>query len=172
MWKPGSESKCCSWYNLDSEWYEISLFFWECTLYDSCCEKINLFRVQIRGSLIPKLQCVSCQQLLNQTFSGCPTNFCFIWHRTCMHTSTIQLTGNILNVAKSPYFSTPQRVIFSQHTSYVQQRDVHVNLFKSNALMERQIRWGIRWTILVKTAKILKSRTLFLTCLACITILI
>ena len=37
--------------------------------------------------------------------------------------------------------------------------------------MERQIRWGIRWTILVTTAKILKSRTLFLTYLACITML-
>ncbi len=55
-----------------------SIYSWK-IIYDSCCEKITLFGVQNRSSLILGLQCVSCQYLFKQTFSGCPigVNFRF-----------------------------------------------------------------------------------------------
>ncbi len=107
---------------------------WNST-FDSCCEKITLFWVQNRGSLILVLQCVSYQHLFKQTFSGCPMNFCFFWHQTCIHTLKIQLTGNAFKVANSPNFSTPKRVIFSQHASFIlrgrRKKISIINLWKS-----------------------------------------
>ncbi len=84
---------------------------------DSCCEKITLYEVKKRGSLISVLQWLSCQHRFKQMFSTCSMSFCFFWHPRCMHTSTLQLTGKVVNIVKSPYFSTLKRVIFSQHAS-------------------------------------------------------
>ena len=86
---------------------------------DSCCEKITLFRVENKGPLILVLQLLSCQQLFKQMFSGCPMNFCFFWYQKCMHNSVVQLNGKVIYIIKSPYFSAPKRVIFSQHASNI-----------------------------------------------------
>ena len=69
--------------------------------------------------VVRKSTSLSFGNLFKLIFSDYPMNFCFFWHQTCMHSSTFQLMEEVFNMLKSPYFSTPKRVIFSQHASYV-----------------------------------------------------
>ena len=100
------------------EWYGTSITLDLSGPYDLCCEKIDLFGVEKRGSLIIGLRWLSFEYLFKLIFSDYPMNLCFFWHQTCMHFSTFQLIEEVLDMLKSPYFSTPKRVIFSQHASY------------------------------------------------------
>ena len=54
-----------------------------------------------------------------------------------MHTLTIQLNGKIFYIVKSPYFSTPKRVIFSQHAS-IHDKNIRVTDRKTTFILNIQ----------------------------------